>query len=250
MAAIDISSENLTRVAKTGNIEEMITLLEAGGDINGLNQFALSPLATAIIYGQSDMAEFLLNVGKSDTCTTINISGRSFRCPRYNRRVDTRGDWALFMAVVERNTKIAKMLIDYGLNININDIIDINKYGLLDRAAIGGDIEMMSLLIDSGANIDHMHAEVTPAYLAALHLHPEAVYFLINRGAKTDIITSAGRNIFDIMRDNGILPIYENLVREDIERDMAILSLLNKKDIWNNMAQAHNSELRSYFQQK
>lgn len=263
MAAV-ISPRDLINAAENNDIELMADLLERGGNINAQNINLETPLMAAVRKGNVSMVEFLLKVGTSPYYPTVYINGRYFKNPQYTEKVDLNlrdnyGKTALYLAVLYGNIKIAKMLIDMNENKALmlgnesDEYINIATYAgytPLFISSAQGNLEMMSLLIHAGANINKYDNFIKAPLIRAIASHkPEAVHFLIKHGARTDMVDRWGRNvdIFNMMRKNGTLQEYENSVREDIERDLSILSLLNQ-GIWSDMAQIHNSELRSYFQ--
>ena len=105
-----------------GHFEVAKLLIERGAEIHAKNCYGTTPLHWAAILGQSDIVSYLLNQG-------ADINSR-----------DGSGHSALFLAVVERHTATAKVLIERGCN----------DKSLLVIAAAFGLTEVSKLLFDRG----------------------------------------------------------------------------------------------------
>lgn len=68
----------------------------------------------------------------------------------------------------------------------------------LFKAASTGDVDLVQVLLDSGATIDAQDAEGrTALHFACDRGHTEAVRVLVSRGARTDIVDTEGDSPFD-----------------------------------------------------
>ena len=93
----------------------------------------------------------------------------------------------------------AKRLIESGVDVECRDEYE---WTPLMMAASKDDIEMIELLLDKGANIDHK-ANVdgwTALHQAANYLKNRAVKLLIKRGADTHIKNNDGKTALDVAK--------------------------------------------------
>jgi ankyrin repeat protein len=94
------------------------------------------------------------------------------------------------------SVEIARMLIDAGANLNVQD-----KYGRtpLHWAARFGKIEIVKMLIDAKADLNMQNEDGwTPLHLAASWGYVEIARMLIDAGAKKDIEDNEGGTPYDL----------------------------------------------------
>ncbi len=158
---------------------------------------------------------------------------------------DARNNMPLHLAASGGNLEIVKMLVEAGADVNAGDnendtplhisAMDTSKaaisYYLLEHgasvnyedqfkttpfhfAAIGGDIALISLMLDKGANVNAANANrITPLCYAAGRRHPEAVRLLLSKGADINHIKNHGeRPVFDAAR-GGLVEIMEIFIQ-------------------------------------
>ncbi|WP_341810978.1 MULTISPECIES: ankyrin repeat domain-containing protein [unclassified Wolbachia] len=91
-------------------------------------------------------------------------------------------EWtALHWAVENRNTEVARKLIEEGANVNQ---LDSSQRTTLYQPAVNGDIEITKILVKNNADVNAEDlARLTALYEAARNSHKEVVKFLMNSGA-------------------------------------------------------------------
>jgi ankyrin repeat protein len=92
---------------------------------------------------------------------------------------------ALHLATARGHYKVAKMLLDAGVEVNRKTS---DKTSALHIAASRGYIDTVEVLLDGGANIDSLDSsDRTPLFLAVSRGHDDVVALLIKHGAKVNI---------------------------------------------------------------
>jgi len=124
----------LHEAARVGEIDRANALIDAGADVNELDEYGETPLIRSILDGQPTVAMLLLDRGAA---------------------IDTRnrgGFTALHAAAYAGSSEIAEALIARGANINDQA----NKAGVspLLIAAEQGHIDVLRVLINHGANLE------------------------------------------------------------------------------------------------
>ncbi|KAH6967420.1 ankyrin repeat-containing domain protein, partial [Fusarium venenatum] len=103
-ANIDVKDENgspiLHVVCQKGHTETMKALINAGADIEELDASGFTPLAVSCYYGHLDAANLLIGVGSD-----------------FSRIIKFHGATLLFQAVAKDYTKIARLLLDNGVDL-------------------------------------------------------------------------------------------------------------------------------------
>ena len=113
-------------------------------------------------------------------------------------------------ALRDGNVKVVKKFLD--TDAGVSDVYF--GWSALQIAANKGQLEVVKLLIDRGANIDYQHpiSKNTALHLAALSNHPEVVEYLISKGADVNIKLRAGVSIIRPLRDEGNTKMIELLL--------------------------------------
>ena len=168
----------LVYAARSGAIEVARLLLAAGADVNQITRYGWSPLLTATQNRQYQMGKFLIDNGAD-----VNIANN--------------GDWTnLYLATDNRNVEggdyptpepdmddldYIKLLLEAGADVNArltestetrtvftNQWLDENGATAFLRASQSGDVPLMKLLLEYGAD-PHINTElgVTPLAVAA-----------------------------------------------------------------------------------
>jgi ankyrin repeat protein len=102
----------------------------------------------------------------------------------------------LISAIVSRNIKIIRMLLDKGADINIID--DSEMYTPLHLAVLEDNIEIIQMLLDKGANINILcyslnnGKKYTPLHLVVLERNIDLVEILLEKGANINLQNSSG----------------------------------------------------------
>lgn len=194
----------LSAAAFDGNKELCELLLSSGADIEGQplpESFGAShtPLIAAAINGHKEVAELLILFGANVNAQVkdgqtalllasyyghlefVNIllaagSDVNVRLP-VNEEYNVSGETALTTALIERHSEVAKSLILAGADLNVQ-----STYGWtpLMRAARNGDIEIVKLLLEKGADksLKMHYSTLTAADWAELSRNPEVIALL------------------------------------------------------------------------
>lgn len=138
------------RCCSLENLEIIQMLLDSGADIHVLDD---KPFKNAFVTGNYDMIKLLISNG-------VNIHAHK----------------TLFTDAIRKNyTKIVKLFIELGVNINMR------SGKPLCLATVLGNLDMVKLLVESGANI-HVRDDQA-LYNAAIHEHCDIVKYLLDNGA-------------------------------------------------------------------
>ncbi|XP_055891224.1 ankyrin repeat domain-containing protein 50-like [Biomphalaria glabrata] len=87
--------------------------------------------------------------------------------------------WAVFKALRSKNS----MTVDFLMK----ECVEVNKPETLIRAVELGNIELIQLLLDAGADIDGVHDNKTPL-MSTIHI--EVINFLLSKGANVNLRTN------------------------------------------------------------
>jgi ankyrin repeat protein len=194
----------LMYAARQGATDAARALVESGANPNVADQDGTPALTFAIINGHYDIASMLVEKGAD-----VNQPDRTGATPLYSAvdmhtLVTSFGRPELPRAVTEGSVDAAKMLLAHGANPNAALKTKILKRTYqagdarlaegstpLMRAAKSGDVVMMQLLSEAGADIDRANAAGETALHIAANV-PKAVRFLLDQGASPDITNARG----------------------------------------------------------
>lgn len=116
------------------NIQQITELIEAGADVNAVNEFRQTPLHKAIELGRRETAELLLDKGAN--INAVTIGGK---------------ETPLHVAVRCNRKELVELLLNKGANINAVDNLDMTP---LHFALKYNREELVRLLLDRGANVN------------------------------------------------------------------------------------------------
>ncbi len=179
----------LFRQTRDPNPETVHLLLEAGADTNAANERGESILMTAVQKQQSGMIALLLAHG-----VDVNAPGRGGETPLdYAKRNRME---ALAHELIQRGARSSTPIADaMGLAGRI-ETPDDRGWTPLGRAAREGDIGLIHLLLDAGANIEGSDADgITPLMIAVERSGEETVAALLERGAGVAAADGQGETV-------------------------------------------------------
>jgi len=162
-----------------GELEDLIEILDNGGDVHQTDVRGMTPLMYAAINGNPERVLALLDFG-------ANVN-------------DRRNDgWTALMGAAQSRAggvETVGILLDAGANIFARD-----RFGrtALLWAARSGDAERIQLLLDAGSEIDVSGpSNESPLIAAVKSKEIENVRVLVNNGADLFATDSRGRNALD-----------------------------------------------------
>jgi ankyrin repeat protein len=195
----------LHQAAANGSAEAMRLLVEAGAEIDAVNDFGATPLMWAI--GEPEKVRMLVGAGAN-----VNARSKMGRTPLFLAAAND-GSSATVKLLLERGAKVEdqalvaaaaandlaniRLLIEKGANVNAKD--EAGRTPLM-FAAGNGNLKAIDLLIGKGADVNAISAEksemvkngpialgnLTALMLAVPSGGPEVAKALLDAGAKVD----------------------------------------------------------------
>ncbi|OCK78275.1 ankyrin repeat protein, partial [Lepidopterella palustris CBS 459.81] len=106
-------------------------------------------------------------------------------------KLSTNGFTAIHVAASNGKDDVLRVLLDAGMDINARTS---NGNSPLDSAINGGHLSTVMLLVESGANINHLNEfEETAVHLAAFAENRAILKYLLERGASPNARAKSGR---------------------------------------------------------
>lgn len=154
----------LSLMIRSDRMDDFAFLLEHGARVNAANYRGQSPLHVAVENQKPEVVETLIKAGADLNAQT------------------TMGITPLHIAVRDQDLTMMETLIKAGADLNVQGA----EGGPLHVAAAGGNVDVITLLLDSGARLDR-----TPQY------EPNSLAVAANRGnqAAVNILIKAGANL-------------------------------------------------------
>lgn len=185
-----VLSENMT----ADDIEEVRSLIEAGGDVNVKNKYGVSPLFMAAHNGNAEIVKLLLN-SKADVNTTRESDGIT----------------ALLVASFIGNVDIVKILLTEKADVNVTRQTD--DVSAIWIAAQEGHSEIVKLLISAKANVNATDTYgMTPLYIASQNGYVEVVKSLIAASANVNTPETRGMTPLFIASRKGFVEVVKLLL--------------------------------------
>lgn len=123
--------------------------------------------------------------------------------------------------VIDNLTELARHLIDVAA-VDAED-----QYGatVLDHAAFRGDIDVMKMLIEAKADINHQDdGGVTPLMNAAANNQKEAVEWLIAQGVNLHLRSeNGGWTAVDLCTDSEIIQLLKNAMEKQAHEEVKVV---------------------------
>ena len=207
--------------ASSGNVTVLNQLIMVGADVGAITNEGYDLLHVATQADNIGVAELLLAMEYGDI-QSQDIYGRT----------------VLYDSCVQGNTGLVQLFLEYGAD--YSSFRTQSGYLPIHGGAMSGNVGVMMLLMNAGANIDMQNNfGFTPLHLAASANDLEMVEFLVNNGANiyfrnnngdTALHLTDDQEVADILIEAGLAEgIYNNnseiawvydLVEEDVEMEM------------------------------
>ena len=234
----------LVYAARSGAIEAAEVLLKAGANVNQTTRYGWSPLLAATQNQNYQMAKFLIEHGAD-----VNLANKGGWTPLYlatdNRNIEG-GDYPTRTADMD-SLEFIKYLLDKGAQVNArisestetrtvftNQWLDEEGATAFLRASQSGDLELMKLLVDRGADPRiNTKLGVTPLAAAAgigwvegvtkewsTKQTVEAVKFLLKLGVDPNFQADTGRTALHGAGHKGATEVAKLLVEAGAKLDV------------------------------
>lgn len=125
--------------------------------------------------------------------------------------LDEQGNSLLILAAREGQVPTVKALLSYKPNVSHRNLAGDSALML---ATLRGDLEMVNLLLEAGAEFDH--DGWTPLIYAAFEGHLELVERFLALGANVNVLAPNGSNALMFAARNGHMPVVMRLLETDI----------------------------------
>ncbi|ELK36816.1 Fibronectin type 3 and ankyrin repeat domains protein 1 [Myotis davidii] len=149
------------------------------------------------------------------------------------------GFTALMVAAQKGYTRLVKILISYGTDVNLRNgsgkdrRVDATDAGsgwtpLMRVSAVSGSERVASLLIEAGADVNVKDKDgKTPLMVAVLNNHEELVQLLLDKGADANVRNEFGKGILDMARvfdrQNMVALLEERRNRQEPRKSLSLL---------------------------
>ncbi|CAL1532640.1 unnamed protein product [Lymnaea stagnalis] len=225
--------------ATAGHVDVVEILLDHGADIEAQSERTKdTPLSLACSGGRYEVVELLLNRGANKehrnvsdyTPLSLAASGGYVNIIKlllsHNAEINSRtgsklGISPLMLAAMNGHTAAVKLLLDMGSDINAQ--IETNRNTALTLACFQGRHEVVSLLVDRKANIEHRaKTGLTPLMEAASGGYVEVGRVLLDKGADVNAppVPSSRDTALTIAADKGHYRFVELLLHRGASVDV------------------------------
>ncbi|KAL3474282.1 ankyrin repeat-containing domain protein [Aspergillus californicus] len=202
----DLSRAGFSDAARAGRISSIQVLLAYKGDVNKLDEDGRSLLSHAAMSGKETLVDILLRAGARTDQDTPNYAPLVLACSdghhymvnsllKHGANVDQvnrAGQSPLSLAASRsrgcKSVRIVKALLDHNANIHT---VDRQQRTALSWAAIEGNTDIIQLLLEAGANVNHADQDGNTPLLLCIATQ-EAVEKLLQSGADVNAVDRTG----------------------------------------------------------
>ncbi|KAF6204958.1 hypothetical protein GE061_019125 [Apolygus lucorum] len=205
-----------------GNLQPEIIkmLVDRGADVNAENREGSKPLHTAAFMGSCEMIQLMLELGAdpnaklSDGVTPLHLAAKVGHRNSVETLLirqsnilaeDSKGRTPLSIAIRYGHTSIVKLFLNHNKSINLNDFyVTEKRISLLQIASVFGEIEIVKLLVQRGANIDKKDEEGCKAiHYATIGGYADVVKFFLSAGMDIYDSPGNGNNLLHLLSMEG-----------------------------------------------
>lgn len=256
------NNDELNMIIQMEDLDALKSYVEQGGNINKKGSGGVTGLMEAVAIQDIPKVTYLIDKGadvnavddNGTTAYSIAFGNDAITDLLKDAGAKTDPTYLLMLAIENNNVKSAKTMIKNkdSLGININDKgVRGDGYSALHKAVDKGNVEIVKVLIDAGADVNIRtadHFENTPLLLAAYNENLEIVKLLVEAGADIDIDNNEDTDAPFAAYENGdmemvryfsdegnpgarnlLIAMQEELDQEEIEQE-EILEEPKKKD--------------------
>ncbi|OAB82234.1 hypothetical protein WSTR_01690 [Wolbachia endosymbiont of Laodelphax striatellus] len=197
--------------ARNGYTKTVNALIQAGANVNVVDQCKRTPLHHAALNGRVDTVEVLLKAGaKVDSVDQYEMTALHNAAENSHKKIvgvlienkadnidakNCNGSTALYCAALNNHANIVNALIKAGADV---DEKDISEWTALHCAASNGHRDTVEALIKAGAGVNAVDKDKrTPLHHAALNGRVDTVEVLIKKGANVNAVDKNGKTYLD-----------------------------------------------------
>ncbi len=234
LAALDESGRTPLHVASHYSHTTVLSLLlDAHADCNVLDDYKDTALDIACEYGNHEAVRMLLMNAECDTgCDRQGISSPLsiatnngfFSCARLlldkNAKTEVQGDGGgtpLYDAALNGHSELCRLMLKHGAKPNVST----EEGPILFKVAIGGNLEIVKVLVENGAEIDATNSEDRTALQGASNNgHKAVVAYLLENGADVHHGIEHGSTAIHLAASYGFSEIVQLLIDNgaDVQR--------------------------------
>jgi ankyrin repeat protein/peroxiredoxin len=202
-----LTSDDLHRAARAGNLKQVQALIAEGAPVNIRNALGGTPLHDAAWSGEKEVAAYLISMGADVNARHAEGGSTPLHYAVLTNHPDVvevlldhganvkalykTSQSPLHLAAARGYGRIATLLIAHGADVNARDDTGATP---LSEAAWTGETEMARLLISKGANASDVNPQtgMTPLHAAASRGYVQVAAALVEAGARADVRDKSG----------------------------------------------------------
>ncbi|XP_070582296.1 uncharacterized protein [Ptychodera flava] len=202
--------------AAKGHVEILSVLIQAGGNIDAINDNGQTPLMESTGNNQIECIKYLIKAGanvsaqEDDGMSCLHLAAKLghlevikvlLSTHRIEVNIQDEGGWSpLIWAAEHKQKEIVQYLLDHGADPNIRDNEENTS---LHWAVYGGCEDIAEIFLNAKCSIQaiNMHGD-TPLHIAAREDHYQCVVLLLSRGANVDVTNNEGESPLQCAQQN------------------------------------------------
>ncbi|CAG0904559.1 unnamed protein product, partial [Cyprideis torosa] len=173
----------LHRACRHGNLEDVLSLLSEGANVNDTNRRRWTPLHVSSYHGHYDICSLLLERGADLNASTEN------------------GFTPLHISSKKGHKDVSALLLERGAELNATTQ---KGFTPLHLSSQNGHKDVSALLLERGADLNASTKEgATPLHLCSQNGHEDVCALLLERGADPNATTERGSTPLHLSSQNG-----------------------------------------------